>query len=224
MEHLTHKPFYLTDEDILWVGDTLAGMSEGDRIARLLYAPGHKLPLSPVVRTRAQRISGKQKEGFAAYVYDFPGDEVDERDRHRVEHINTMTCDKWDETFGASYRDCIEAGVMAVMVEPILFPAYSHRLASGREEQPAVFAHELTTLLLKQVLGFNGLVIAEHIKSEDMPRAIAAGCDMLFSTINVNHDLQCIRQGLGDGVFSQERLREAVVQILGIEAALGLHK
>lgn len=26
MEHLSHKPYYLTDEDILWVGNTLADM------------------------------------------------------------------------------------------------------------------------------------------------------------------------------------------------------
>ena len=30
MEHLTKKPYYLTDEDILWVGNTLADMTPAE--------------------------------------------------------------------------------------------------------------------------------------------------------------------------------------------------
>ena len=32
MRHLKEKPFYLTDEDIQWVSDTLADMTEEDFI------------------------------------------------------------------------------------------------------------------------------------------------------------------------------------------------
>ncbi|MCL2190032.1 MAG: hypothetical protein FWC16_14215 [Defluviitaleaceae bacterium] len=225
MEHLCKKPFFLTDEDVLWVGNTLADMTQDQKIARLMYAPGDKIPFSPIGRMSAERVKIVQNSGFAAYVTDFPGDEVDERDIHLVAHINTLSCAKWDKTFGESYRACIEAGVLAVMVEPIIFPAYSEKLGEGKENaQPASRAPEIVTALLKEQLGFNGLVVAENMESEDMPYAIAAGCDMLFSSGNVYFDIGSIKRGLKSGIISQDRLHDALTKVLGIEAALGLHK
>jgi beta-N-acetylhexosaminidase len=227
MEHLTKKPFYLTDEDILWVGNTLADMTEDEMLARLMYAPGHGIPFSPIGRMGANRVKALQNKGFAANVIDFPGNEVDAREYHMIEPINTLSCKKWDTTFGAGYRACIDEGVMAVMVAPIVFPAYTmslNPLIADGDCLPATICYELTTLLLKKTLGFNGLVIAENIESEEMSLAIAAGCDMLFSSGNIHYDIGHIKKGIDKGIITQDRLREAAVQILGIEAALGLHK
>jgi len=40
MEHLSRKPFFLTDEEILWVGNTLADKTDEERITHLQHAIG----------------------------------------------------------------------------------------------------------------------------------------------------------------------------------------
>ncbi|MCL2604756.1 MAG: hypothetical protein FWD90_09785 [Defluviitaleaceae bacterium] len=226
MEHLAQKPFCLNDEDILWVGSTLADMAEDEKIALLLLTPGHKWPFKPIGRTGAKLIKPLQSEGKAASVTNFPGDEVDERESHLVVHMNTLPYEKWETTFGAGYRACIEADVFSVTVSPILFPAYLEKTNPGIDEEdmlPANMSYEVTTTLLKERLSFNGVVIAENVANINIPRAIAAGCDMIKVTGGAENAALCLKKGIDDGTITPERLRGALVQVLGLKAALGLH-
>jgi beta-N-acetylhexosaminidase len=211
------------------VGNTLANMTEDEKIAKLLLPPNHSLPLLPIMRKSAERIKQKQNEGYAVYIDDFPGDVIDERDAHLIVHMNTLTCEKWDMTLGADYTACINAGVMAIMISPVLFPAYLEKLNPGATEATmniAPFAYEITTTLLKDQLGFNGLVLAENITNPtNLPLAVAAGCDMIMcASSSLNDNISHIKKGLESNVITPERLRNAVIQILGFYAALGLHK
>jgi beta-N-acetylhexosaminidase len=99
---------------------------------------------------------------------------------------------------------------------------------------PASLSYELVTLLLKKKLGFNGLVITDASTMAGMlipmprwkavPQAIAAGCDMFLFSRNMEEDFGYMKNGVEDGTITQERLDEAVTKILGLKAALGLHK
>ena len=92
MEHLQKKPFYLNDEDILWVGNTLADLDDEERIEMMIITPQNMLPFAPVLCTQAEGVRAVQNAGFAALVVDFAGDEK-----------------------GAA---CINEGVMAIQVAP----------------------------------------------------------------------------------------------------------
>ena len=61
-----------------------------------------------------------QKMGLAASIKHFPGDGQDERDQHLVTSINSMDCDPWMNTYGASYKAGIEAGALTAMVGHIM--------------------------------------------------------------------------------------------------------
>jgi beta-N-acetylhexosaminidase len=225
MEHLSQKPFFLNDEDILWVGDTLANLTENEKAALLLLTPGHTWPFYSISRMAAARIPSLKNEGYAVCVSHFPGDEVDERDSHLVVNMNTLSYEKWDTTFGAGYRACIDKGAMAISVSPILFPSYLEKLNPNINEadmQPAVMSYEVTTKLLKQTLTFNGVVIAENVANINIPRAIAAGCDMIKVTGGTENAISSVKRGIANGTITPERLRDALVQVLGLKAALGL--
>jgi beta-N-acetylhexosaminidase len=227
MEHLAQKPFYLTDEDILWVGSTLADMTEDDIVSLLLFTPEFKWPFKWIGRTSDQKVKPLQSSGYAACVTNFPGDEVDERESHLIVHMNTLSFEKWDMTFGAGYRACIDAGVMAVMVSPILFPAFLEKLYPDITEAdmlPATLSNDVTTLLLKERFFFNGVVIADNVANINIPLAIAAGCDMIKVTGGTENAKNRVKKGIADGTITPERLRDALVQVLGMKAALGLHK
>jgi len=182
-------------------------------------------------------VKALQSQGVAASIKHFPGDGVDERDQHLVTSVNTLDCDDWDSTFGEAYKACIDAGAMTVMIGHISLPNYSKKLKPGLQDKdvlPASLAYELTTTLLKEQLGFNGLVVTDATtmagmtipmgRAQAVPQTIAAGCDMFLFTKNMEEDIEYMRKGIEDGVITAKRLNEALTKILGLKAALGLHK
>lgn len=188
-----------------------------------------------VRRMGVQYVKGVQEYGVAASIKHFPGDGMDERDQHLVTSINIMSCDDWDNTYGAAYKACIDAGAMTVMVGHILQPAYSRKLNPDLKDKdilPASLSYELVTKLLKEQLNFNGLVVTDASmmagmmipmsRDKAVPQAIAAGCDMFLFTKNLDEDYEYMRKGIKDGIITEERLNDALTRILATKAALKL--
>lgn len=190
-----------------------------------------------VRRMGVQYVKGVQEYGVAASIKHFPGDGMDERDQHLVASINSMSCEDWDKTYGAAYRACIDAGAMTVMVGHILQPAYTKKLNPEIQDKdilPATLSYELVTKLLKEQLGFNGLVVTDAStmagmlipmsREKAVPQAIAAGCDMFLFTKNLDEDYEYMKKGIRDGIITEERLSDALRRILATKAALKLPK
>ena len=182
-------------------------------------------------------LQGAKDAGLASCMKHFPGDGLDERDQHIVTTNNTMSCKEWDENFGKVYKGMIDAGVEAVMIGHIRLPEYSRKLRPGikdNEIMPATIAPELLQDLLRQELGFNGLIItdATHmvgltsaIRREEMiPTALAAGCDMILYYRDKDEDINALKKGLENGTLTYERLDEAVTRVLAFKAMLKLHE
>ena len=181
-------------------------------------------------------IKAIQERGIAATVKHFPGDGVDERDHHLVTSVNDLPWDEWDQSFGAIYRDCIDAGVMSVMIGHISLPHYEKRVNPNipdAEILPASLSKQVVTGLLREEMGFNGLIVTDATtmagvcipmpRRKAVPQAIASGCDMFLFTKDMNEDVAFMRAGVEDGTITTERLNEAVIRILAMKAALKLH-
>ncbi|MDR6552639.1 glycoside hydrolase family 3 N-terminal domain-containing protein [Paenibacillus qinlingensis] len=182
-------------------------------------------------------FKGICESGFAAAMKHFPGDGVDERDHHLLTSVNTLSCEEWDQTFGKVYKGMIEAGVQSVMVGHIKLPSYSMRLNANLAEEdllPATLSPELVTGLLREQLGFNGLVLTDASRmigltsamerSAILPQAIAAGCDMFLFFNDPEEDYQFMMDGYKNGVITEQRLHDALRRILGLKASIGLHR
>jgi beta-N-acetylhexosaminidase len=182
-------------------------------------------------------ITAAQKLGAAACAKHFPGDGIDERDHHLVSSVNDLSVKQWDACFGKVYRTCIEAGVLSIMIGHIIFPAYIKKLNPNTKDKdmlPASLSTEIITGLLRNILGFNGLIVSDATTMAGMniamsrekivPSCIAAGCDIFLFTKNMKEDILFMKQGVASGIITNQRLREALIRILGMKAALGLHK
>lgn len=182
-------------------------------------------------------IEALQGEGFAAAVKHFPGDGMDERDQHLVPTVNSMSCEEWDKTYGEAYKACIDAGVLTIMPGHIRHPEYSRRLRPGIADKdilPATMAPEILNDLLRQKLGFNGMIVSDSStmvgmltsmpREQAVPHVIAAGCDMYLFTRNMEEDYGYMMKGVQDGIITKERLEEALTRILATKAAIGLHE
>jgi|TARA_B110000908_G_scaffold172777_1_gene243119 beta-N-acetylhexosaminidase len=105
-------------------------------------------------------IEGAQDAGMAACAKTFPGDGSDYRDQHLVTTSNRLSMEDWHASYGKVFKANIEAGVATIMTGHLTFPAYQ-RLFNDGKLPPATTCPELTNRLLKQELGFKGVVVTD---------------------------------------------------------------
>ncbi|WP_339319607.1 glycoside hydrolase family 3 N-terminal domain-containing protein [Paenibacillus sp. FSL R10-2734] len=190
-----------------------------------------------VLRMGKAYVKGVQENGVAASIKHFPGDGVDDRDQHLHISINSLSVEDWDHTYGMVYKGLIDEGAMTVMIGHIMLPAYSQALSPDiRDEElmPATLSPELLNGLLRDKLGFNGMIVTDAtvmagftmaMKREiAVPKSIAAGCDMFLFNRNMPEDYKYMKQGIENGILTMERVDEAVTRILALKASLGLHR
>ncbi|MBQ0126056.1 MAG: beta-hexosaminidase [Clostridiales bacterium] len=178
---------------------------------------------------------GMKESGIACAMKHFPGDGCDERDPHVATAVNSLSCEEWDATYGKVYKGMIDEGIESVMIGHIMMPAYQKHFnpeVKDNEYVPATLSTELLGGLLREKLGFNGLIVtdASHMiglagrakRSELVPRSIAAGCDLFLFFNDIEEDLGYMTEGYKNGIITEERLTEALERILGLKAMLGL--
>ncbi len=115
-------------------------------------------------------------------------------------------------------------------------PAYQNYLNPKTEGKliPASLSKELLQGLLREKLGFQGLIVtdatpmvgftAAMAREKAIPGAIEAGCDMILFNKDIAEDYGFMMTGYRNGLLSEKRLKEAVYRILAMKAALKLHK
>lgn len=178
-----------------------------------------------------------QNPGVASCAKHFPGNGQDYRDAHISNNVNHFGQEKWMQTYGYVYKTLIDGGLPAIMGGHILMPEYMNELhpdITPEELRPATLCPEIMTGLLRDKLGFNGMVVTDashmvgmtnQMKRADMlPAAINAGCDMFLFFNDPQEDFDTMLNAYRSGVISQERIEEALTRILGLKAAMGLNK
>ncbi len=191
-----------------------------------------------VAKMSAEYLKGAHTiPGFACAAKHFPGNGLDLRDAHISNNVNDLEVDTWDATYGMVYRTLIENDLDAIMGGHILMPKYARALNPELAEEdlmPATLSPEIMTGLLRDKLGFNGMVVtdASHMvgmtdrmkRSDMLPRSINAGCDMFLFFNDPEEDFSTMLNAYRSGVISEERMTEALMRILGLKAHMGLHK
>lgn len=191
-----------------------------------------------VIEYAAEYMRGADECDVAVAIKHFPGDGTDERDQHIVTSINQLSCKDWDATYGKVYQTLIDKGAKTVMVGHIAQPAYVKALnpEATLEQQvlPASVSKEILTGLLRDKLGFNGLISTDATpmigytsrmpRAKALPMSIEAGADMILFNKSLDEDVAFIFAGLKSGLLSQERLDEAVLRILATKASLKLYE
>ena len=99
---------------------------------------------------------------------------------------------------------------------------------------PATLSPELLQGLLREQLGFNGVIVTDATpmlgfstvlpRSQAVPKSIEAGCDLFLFNKDIDEDFQFMLEGLENGLLTEDRLDQAVTRTLALKAALGLHK
>ncbi|MFD0884768.1 glycoside hydrolase family 3 N-terminal domain-containing protein, partial [Streptosporangium algeriense] len=110
-----------------------------------------------VSRHTAAWIRGLQSAGVAACAKHFPGHGATAVDSHNDLPTVSYSAEELAATTLPPYRTAIEAGVRAVMTGHLLVPAYD-------AEFPATLSHRLLVGLLREELGFDGLIVTDAVE------------------------------------------------------------
>ncbi|MBQ9707220.1 MAG: beta-hexosaminidase [Clostridia bacterium] len=182
-------------------------------------------------------MQGAHEAGVACAAKHFPGNGQDFRDAHIANNLNEFGLEKWMETYGHVYKTLIDNGLEAIMGGHIMMREYMREINPDIKDEellPATLCPEIMTGLLRDKLGFNGMVVtdASHMvamtdrmsRKDMLPQAINAGCDMFLFFNDPDEDFATMLNAYQTGIISQERMTEALTRILGLKAHMGLHK
>jgi len=186
-----------------------------------------------VIRIATAMIEGQQAGGrLAATAKHFPGDGMDDRDQHLATTINNLPFADWQATYGKVWRAVIDAGVMCVMTGHISLPDYQGFADRPVDAPPATLDPKLLNDLLRNELGFAGLIISDATgmigmttrvpTAERVVQCIKAGCDVYLFPETIQ-DYERLLAAVHDGRLSEERVWEAARRVLELKARLNLH-
>lgn len=173
-------------------------------------------------------IKGIQSVNVAATTKHFPGMGSSPTNFHWAKARNLLSKEEWDKTHGYVYEKLIEAGVASIMTSHIAFPAYSTKDETGKYPA-ATISHEITTGLLKEKLGFQGVVITDAITMGGCEcnntlkvavEAFEAGADViLFANLDA---VDVITEKLEKGDIPMSRLEDALNRIYELKKKTGI--
>ena len=190
------------------------------------YDPDFTIP------RQKRMISAMQDNGLAATAKHFPGDGTDYRDHHYVSSVNNLSKEEWHSQHGRVFQELIDHGVYTIMPGHISLPVYqSDQERINGKYLPATLSHDLLTKLLKEKMGFEGVIVSDALImggftkwNEDAIQneinCFKAGCDMLLWP-SAGY-LEAMQLAIADGVVSMDRLNDAVSRIWHLKNKLGL--
>jgi beta-N-acetylhexosaminidase len=182
-----------------------------------------------VARMATAYMRGIQQGGMLATAKHFPGHGDTATDTHLdlavVEHPRS----RLDAVELVPFRAAIAAGIDGVMSSHIRLPALD-----PSEGLPATLSRPILTGLLRQELGFSGLVFTDSMSMHAISRrftperaaalAVQAGADIVLDSPDPEAALRGIKQAVEQGEIPREQLDRSVERILAAKARLGLHR
>lgn len=177
-------------------------------------------------------MKGFKETGVVTTVKHFPGaDGMEYRDSHFSETKNLLTKEEWLATQGKQFKGMIDAGVDTVMTCHAAFPAVDNTKRNGRYV-PSTLSYNVITKLLKEEMGFKGVVITDDIWmrsvasycGDDLKKiyieCIKAGNDIVLSVKDPYFDI--IEEAVLSGEIPMERIDDACQRVLDLKEKMGL--
>ena len=172
----------------------------------------------------ASAVEGFHQGGVACTLKHFPGHGDTSADSHYGSVYVYKTLDELREAEFKPFRAGIAAGADAVMM--------GHLIVADVDDQPALLSYRIVTEILREELGFDGVVITDSLKMQAMTDhygsgdiavgAIQAGVDLLLCPQNLDEAVSALTRAVEDGTITQERLDESVLRVLRLKLDRGI--
>ncbi len=199
-------------------------------------------PRNPEIGTRAysdntedtikfalETLRGFQEAGLGATAKHFPGRGESEQDAHWELPVVDVDLDTLMNVHIAPYKPLIAAGVPAIMTAHCCYPAL------GVTDIPGSTSRRIVTQLLREELGFEGLIITDNTMmggllmtyemSEAIVRTLIAGHDIALCRDESPARykiIEAVLEAVKSGRYPESQVDESVQRILRMRWDMGL--
>ncbi len=180
-----------------------------------------------IIEYGKSEFEGFLKSKIIPVVKHFPGDGVSSTDQHLLTAVNDLDPEEWRSTYGRVYRELIASGAEVIMVGHISLPRYVSGFDSSKAHYPASLSEVVINKLLKEELGYEGLVITDsthmagytsfHSRREAIVNSLNAGVDMILFSRDPDEDFRYIEEACTRGEISIESIDEKVIRIISLK-------
>lgn len=199
-------------------------------------------PANPVINDRSfgenrERVAqkgiamykGMERSKTIACAKHFPGHGDTDADSHAELPVILHDRARLDSIELYPFKKMIEHGVPSVMVAHLYIPALD-----STEHQASTLSPKIVQKLLKDEMGFHGLVVTDALGMQGVAKyydegevdlkALMAGNDVLLFSGNVPKAKEMIKKAVESGEVSMQEVDRAVLKILIAKEWLGLNK
>ena len=169
-------------------------------------------------------VAGFQEGGVACTIKHFPGHGDTAADTHFDSAYVYKTLDELRAQELLPFQAGIDAGADSVMM--------GHIIVESVSKEPALFSYELVTKLLREEMGFDGVVMTDALNmkavagqysnAEVVVKSVKAGVDMLLAPEDLDGAIQAIINAVENGDIPESRIDESVVRILRLKENRGI--
>jgi beta-N-acetylhexosaminidase len=182
-----------------------------------------------VARLGRAFVRGVQSEGALATGKHFPGHGDTETDSHLALPVIRVSRERLEAVELRPFQTAIDAGMQGVMTAHIAVPSLN-----GGDGLPATLSREILTGLLREEMGFQGLVFTDAMdmfaidrrfdRGEAAVRALEAGADVLLMPPGPEAARDGVVEAVRSGRLPEERLDASVRRLLEVKEELGLDR
>lgn len=173
--------------------------------------------------------NGLQDSGVLAAIKHFPGHGDTDTDSHLDLPVVSHPISRLENTEMAPFKALMNKGIGGVMVAHLYVPTLE-----SKKGVPASLSSTIITEILKNKLGYKGLIITDALNMGAVANryqpgeldalAFKAGNDIMLFSQDVSRGKKLIQQAIDKGEIPQQRVEESVKKILLAKYFLGLTK
>jgi beta-glucosidase-like glycosyl hydrolase/CubicO group peptidase (beta-lactamase class C family) len=174
-------------------------------------------------------MEGMQSAGVLANAKHFPGHGDTSSDSHKTLPTINFSAKRIDSVELYPYKKLISKNLSSVMVAHLNVPNLD-----SRSNYPSSLSYPIVTDLLKQKLGFKGLIFTDALSMKGASKfsspgeidlqAFLAGNDVMLMSNDVTQGITALEKAVVSGLISEERLAHSVKKILKAKYKVGLHQ
>ncbi|MGH8822965.1 MAG: glycoside hydrolase family 3 protein [Jiangellaceae bacterium] len=183
----------------------------------------------------AAQVAGYQgQDGVAATAKHFPGHGDTDTDSHTGVPWIFHSEEEWWELDAPPFWAAVDAGIGSIMTAHIIVPGLLDDCDVETQEgcDPATLAPEILTGLLRDELGYDGVVVTDSLGMQGVRDkygddripvlALKAGVDMLLMAQDLELAYNSVLDAVRDGELSERRIDQSVYRILRLKFQRGL--
>ena len=174
-------------------------------------------------------MRGMQEEKVMACAKHFPGHGDTDVDSHHDLPVLPFDRDRLNNIEMFPFQVLSSQGLQSIMIAHLSVP-----VLDNRQNTPASLSGPIISSVLKDEIGFNGIVFTDALEMQGVAKhhengevelqALKAGNDVLLLPNDIEKAFNRINEALQSGELSQNRLDRSVRKILGAKYDLGLTK